>query len=58
MEGLLKERKEKLKKIYLGGGEKSIAKQKEKSKKTKRIIKRPKIGFGGEYILTITDLPN
>jgi acetyl-CoA carboxylase carboxyltransferase component len=36
MEGLLKERKEKLKKIYLGGGEKAIAKQKEKNKLTAR----------------------
>jgi 3-methylcrotonyl-CoA carboxylase beta subunit len=36
MDELLKERKEKLKKIYLGGGEKAIAKQKEKSKLTAR----------------------
>src|SRR5687768_96451 len=34
MEGLLKERKDKLKKIYLGGGEKAIAKQREKNKLT------------------------
>ena len=36
MEGLLKERKEKLKKIYEGGGEKAIAKQREKNKLTAR----------------------
>ena len=36
MEGLLKERKDKLKKIYEGGGQKAIAKQKEKNKLTAR----------------------
>src|SRR5215204_5991489 len=36
MEDLLKERKEKLKKIYEGGGQKAIAKQKEKNKLTAR----------------------
>src|SRR5690349_7172573 len=36
MEGLLKERKEKLEKIYEGGGAKAIDKQKEKGKKTAR----------------------
>ena len=36
MEGLLKERKEKLKKIYEGGGQKAIAKQREKGKLTAR----------------------
>jgi acetyl-CoA carboxylase carboxyltransferase component len=36
MEGLLKERKEKLKKIYEGGGSKAIAKQREKNKLTAR----------------------
>src|SRR5215203_5696029 len=36
MEGLLKERKEKLKKIYEGGGQKAIVKQKEKNKLTAR----------------------
>jgi 3-methylcrotonyl-CoA carboxylase beta subunit len=41
MEGLIKERKEKLKKIYLGGGEKAIAKQKEKNK----LIARERINY-------------
>lgn len=36
MEGLLQERKQKLEKIYEGGGAKAIAKQKEKNKKTAR----------------------
>jgi acetyl-CoA carboxylase carboxyltransferase component len=36
MEALLKERKEKLKKIYEGGGQKAIAKQREKAKLTAR----------------------
>lgn len=36
MEDLLKERKEKLKKIYEGGGQKAIAKQREKNKLTAR----------------------
>ena len=36
MEGLLKERKDKLKKIYEGGGQKANAKQKEKNKLTAR----------------------
>ena len=36
MEGLLKERREKLEKIYEGGGAKAIARQKEKGKKTAR----------------------
>ncbi len=36
MEGLLKERREKLEKIYEGGGAKAIGRQKEKGKKTAR----------------------
>ena len=46
MEDLLKERKEKLKKIYEGGGQKALAKQKEKGNRRRSQTTPRKIRIG------------